>query len=66
MISTYSLLNSDDETEFLNKLNEIYLNWSNDINNAFIEWQRVLNTNNTDETIDKISGILQGRIKWNN
>ena len=66
LISTYSLLNSDDETEFLNKLNEIYLNWSNDINNAFIEWQRVLNTNNTDETIDKISGILQGRIKWNN
>ena len=66
LISTYSLFNSDDETEFLNKLNEIYLNWSNDINNAFIEWQRVLNTNNTDETIDKISGILQGRIKWNN
>lgn len=65
MLSVYENASVDyfGDFDFIDALNELYVNWQDNINDAFAEWKRILNTKNSDETIEKITGILNGRIK---
>lgn len=63
MLSIYSNSAFLSEDEFLNSLNEQFLRWSEDFDERLLDWQKLLKTKNSEETLEEIDKILHGRIK---
>ena len=63
MLSIYSNSAFLSEDEFLNRLNEQFLRWSEDFDERLLDWQKLLKTKNSEEILEEIDKILHGRIK---